>query len=276
MKLIIAPTKYKGSLSLENRTDDVEYIKNNFSDIDLIHLGDDSIIDYLSHKNICKKVKVMINDPLFRVVEAEYGLIEDGKIAIIELSKTSGLDMILEHEQNPMNTSSYGTGEAIKDALDKGCRNFLIGLKDTAAIDGGIGILGRLGVRFTDVNNEPVELTGKGMFDIKDIDVKNLDSRAVESKFTIITKSSAELSGLMGASYSYAMDKGANKLMVVALDRGLRNYSLVIWNKFGIDIEHKEGAGAGGGIAGSLMTFLNSKFQRNVLIFKDRESDNYG
>lgn len=275
MKLIIAPSKYQGSLSLENRTDDVDYIKNNFSDVDIINLGNDSLIDYLSDNNICKKVKIMINDPLFRVVEAEYGLIEDGEVAIIELSKTSGLEMILEDEQNPMNTSSYGTGEAIKDALDKGCRNFIIGFRDTAAIDGGIGILGALGVKFMDINNEPVELTGKGMFDIENIDVKNLDPRAVESKFTIITKSSTKLSGLMGASYSYAMDKGANKLMVVALDRGLRNYSLVIWNKFGIDIEHKEGAGAGGGIAGSLMTFLNSKFQRNVLIFQDGESDNY-
>lgn len=276
MRIIVAPTKYEGSESLKNRTDDIQYINNNFPDVDVINIGDGSVTDYLSKQKICKKIKLMVNDPLFRVVEAEYGFIEDGKIAIIELSKTSGINMILEQEQNPMNTSSYGTGEAIKDALDKGCRNFLIRLRDTAAIDGGIGILGALGVKFTDVHKEPVDLTGKGMFDIEDIDVRHLDPRAVESKFTIITKTNTQLSGLMGASYSYGMDKGANKLMVVALDRGLRKYSLVIWNKFGIDIEHKDGAGAGGGIAGSLMTFLNSKFQRNVLIFRDGKSDRYG
>lgn len=269
VKLIVAPIKYKWSKSLEDKTDEIKYIEENFPDVNILNIKDESVIDALNKHNLCKKVKLMINDPIFRVVQAEYGLIEDGKIGVIELSKTSGMDMLLDHEQNPMRTSSYGTGEAIKDALDKGCRNFLIRLRDTAAIDGGIGILGALGVKFTDINKEPVDLTGKGMFDIEDIDVSNLDPRAVESTFTIITKSSTRLSGLMGASYSYAMDKGANKLMVVALDRGLRNYSLVIWNKFGIDIEHKEGAGAGGAIAGSLMTFLNSKFQRNVLVFKD-------
>ena len=271
MKLIIAPTKYKESMLLKTKTDDIDYIENSFPDVGIENIGNDSIIDFLNEYKICKKIKLMINDPLFRVVEAEYGLIDEGKIAIIELSKTSGIDMILEDEQNPMSTSSYGTGEAIQDALDKGCRKFLIRLEDNATVDGGIGILGALGIKFKDINKQPVELNGKGMFDIEDIDVSNLDPRALESKFTIITKSSAVLSGLMGASYSYAMDKGGNKLMVVALDRGLRNYSLVVLNKFGIDIEHKEGAGAGGGIAGSLMTFLNSKFQRNVLIFRDKK-----
>lgn len=256
-------------MSLKNRTDEIEYIGENFSDVEIINLANDSVIDYLYKKNICKKVKIEINDPLFRIVEAEYGLIDDGKIAIIELSKTSGIDMIEEHEKNPMNTSSYGTGQAIKDALDKGCREFLIRLEKNATVDGGIGILAALGMKFTDINKDPVELTGKGMFDIEDIDSSNLDPRALESKFTIITKSNVVLSGLMGASYSYAIDKGANKLMVLALDRGLRNYSLIILKKFDIDIEHKEGAGAGGGIAGSLMTFLNSQFQRNVLIYID-------
>ena len=270
LRVIIAPRKYEGSGSLKNNTDDLNYIKNNFPDSDIYNLGDNSIIDFLDKHKICKKIKVMINNPLFRVVESEYGLIEDDKIAIIELSKSSGMDMILEDEQNPMITSSYGTGEAIKDALDKGCRKFLISLRDTAAIDGGIGILGALGMKFKDGNSDLVELTGKGMFDIEDIDVGNLDPRAVESEFVILTKSNTKLSGLKGSSYSYAMYKGANKLMVVALDRGLRNYSLVIWKKFGIDIEHKEGAGAGGGIAGGLMTFLNCKFQRNVLVFKDK------
>ena len=269
MKLIIAPRKYQGSMSLKNRTDDIEYIEKNFPDVGIINLANNSIIDYLYKNNRCKKIKLMINDPLFRPVEAEYGLMDDGKIAIIELSKTSGIDMIEEHEKNPMNTSSYGTGEAIKDALDKGCREFLIRLEDSATVDGGIGILSALGMKFKDINKDPVELTGKGMFDIEDIDVSKLDPRALESKFTIITKSNVVLSGLMGASYSYAMDKGANKLMLLALDRGLRNYSLIILNKFGIDIEHKEGAGAGGGIAGGLMAFLNSQIQRNVLIFID-------
>ena len=270
MKLIIAPTKYEGSMSLKRTTDDIEYIEENFPNVEIIDLGNNSVIDYLSQHSMCRKVKLMINDPLFRVVEAEYGIIDEGKTAIIELSKTSGMGMIKEDEQNPMETSSYGTGEAIRDALDKGCRNFLIRLENNATVDGGIGILNALGVKFKDINNLPVNLTGKGMFDIEDIDVRNLDPRALESKFIIITKSSAVLSGIMGASYSYAKAKGANKLMVVALDRGLRKYSLIILNKFGIDIEHKEGAGAGGGIGGSLMTFLNSKFQRNVLIFNDK------
>lgn len=270
MKLILAPRKYEESMSLKTKTDDVNYIENKFPDTRIIDIGNDSIIDYLNNNNACKKIELMINDPLFRIVEVEYGLIDDGKIAIIEISKTSGIDMVSKNEQNPMLASSYGTGEAIKHALDRGCRNFLIRLDDTATVDAGIGILGALGVEFRDFNNELVELNGKGIFEIEDIDVSNLDPRALESKFIIITKSSAVLSGLMGASYSYAMDKGANKLMVVALDRGLRNYSLVVLNKFGIDIEHKEGAGAGGGIAGSLMTFLNCKFQRNVLIFKDK------
>lgn len=269
MKLIIAPNKYEGSESLKNRTDDIKYIEDNFKDVEVLNIGNESVLEFLYRNNLCKKIKVMINDPLFRIVEADYGLLEDRKTAIIELGKTSGMDMIEEHEQIPMNTSSYGTGEAIKDALDKGCRKFLITLNRTAAIDGGIGLLGALGIKYTDINNKPVDLTGKSMFDIEDIDVSNLDPRAVESTFTIITKSSTKLSGLMGASYSCGMEKGANKLMMVALDRGLRNYSLIIWNKYGIDIEHKEGAGAGGGIAGSLMTFLNSKFQENIIIFTD-------
>lgn len=269
MKIIIAPDSYKGSLSAKEVCDNLEIgIRNVHKEVEIIKVpmadGGEGTLETLIDATNGKKIKTIVNDPLFRNIEAQYGILGNNKTAIIEMSRASGLTLLKMHERNPLVTTTYGTGQLILHALDNGCRDFIIALGGSATNDGGIGLLGALGVRFYDENDMYVELTGGGLYQIRKIDVSGIDPRVKESSFTIATDVQNILTGVDGAAYIYGPQKGANPLMVLALDRGLRNFAFVVNKDLGVNIENIRGAGAAGGLGGGLVGVLNGKIRRGI------------
>lgn len=269
MKIIVAPDSFKGSLSAKEVCDNIEIgIKKIYNDVEIIKIpmanGGEGTLETLIHATNGRILKAIVKDPLYREIEAPYGILGNNKTAIIEMNRASGLNLLKKNERNPLVTTSYGTGELILHALDNGCRDFIIALGGSATNDGGIGMLGALGVRFYDENSNLVELNGGGLYQIRKVDISGMDSRVKDSSFTIATDVQNILTGVDGAAYIYGPIKGANTLMVQALDRGLRNFAHVVYNQLGIDIENIRGAGAAGGLGGGLIGFLNGKIRSGI------------
>ena len=160
--------------------------------------GGEGTLETLIDATNGKRITTIVNDPLFRNIEAQYGILGNNKTAIIEMGRASGLTLLRMHERNPLVTTTYGTGELIIHALNNGCRDFIIAIGGSATNDGGIGLLGALGVRFYDENNMCVELTGGGLNQIRKIDVSGMDARVKQSNFTIATDVQNILTGVDG------------------------------------------------------------------------------
>lgn len=210
-----------------------------------------------------KTIKTL--DPLGRDINANYGIVNNS--AVISLREASGLSWLSEDEKNPLRTSTLGSGLMVKDALDKGYRKFYIFTTGTSTNDGGIGFLSALGFRFLDSNANPVELNGKGIYEIRTIDDSKVDKRIYESEFIVVSNYSNAFSGVRGIAYEFGPIKGANPLMIERMDRGLRNFALEIERHLGIDIEKYKASGAGGGAGGGLIAFLNAKVMSYVDAF---------
>lgn len=269
MKIIIAPDSFKGSLSAKEVCDNIELgIRKFYNEIDIIKIpmadGGEGTLEALVEATGGRLINTTVRDPLFKNIEAQYGILGNNKTAIIEMSKSSGLTLLNEEERNPLLTTTYGTGELILHALNSGCRDFIVALGGSATNDGGIGLLGALGVKFLDENGNPVELTGGGLNNIRSIDKTAMDSRIMESTFTIATDVENVLTGVEGAAFVYGPQKGANLLMVHALDRGLRNFAYRINEYLGIDVEHIQGSGAAGGVAAGIIGLFGGKIKRGI------------
>ncbi|MDY0236177.1 MAG: glycerate kinase [Gudongella sp.] len=196
-------------------------------------------------------------DPLGRDINANYGVVNDS--VIVSLREASGLSWLSRDEKNPLQTSTLGSGLMVKDAMDKGYRKFYIFTTGSATNDGGIGFLSALGFRFLDSNHNPVELNGKGLYNIREIDITQVDKRVYNSEFIVVSNYSHLFSGVRGIAYEYGPVKGASPLMIQRLDRGLKNFALEIEKHLGIDVEKYRASGAGGGAGGGLIAFLDAK-----------------
>lgn len=212
-------------------------------------------------------VEAAATDPLGRAIKARYGVFQD-KYAVIDLKQASGLIRLAEEERNPLLTSTYGTGELIINALNRGLREFFIFTKGTSTNDGGVGILSALGYRFLGSDGESVPLNGKGLYAIRSIDEKYSDERLKECSFTLVTDYINLYSGVRGIAYSYGPLKGANPLMIQSLDRGLRNYAIEVEKATGVDVEKTRGTGAGGGTGAGLVAFLKADIMSFVDAFR--------
>lgn len=268
VKIVIAPDSYKGCMSAREICDNIEIgLKRAKEELDIVKIpmadGGEGTLETLVEANQGIIINTFAKDPLFRRIRCQYGIINDDT-AVIEMSRASGLTLLEEEERNPMFTTTFGTGELILHGLDLGIRKFIIGLGGSATNDGGIGLLRALGIRFLDDNNIEVELNGGGLNLIRDIDISKLDERIKESNFIIASDVDNVMTGTNGAAFVYGPQKGANSLMVQALDRGLRNYCYVINQKLGIDVENIKGAGAAGGLGGGLIAFLNGKIDKGI------------
>ncbi|TJX15368.1 glycerate kinase [Tissierella creatinini] len=278
MKIIIAPDSFKGSMTAREVCDNIEAgFRRVNKDLNILKIpmadGGEGTLETLVEANQGIIINTFAKDPLFRRIRCQYGIINDDT-AVIQMSRASGLTLLEEDERNPMLTTTFGTGELILHALDLGIRNFIIGLGGSATNDCGIGLLSALGIRFLDDNDIEVELNGGGLNGIRDIDMSNMDERIKESTFTIATDVENVLTGTNGAAFIYGPQKGANSLMVQALDRGLRNFAYIVEKKLGIDIENIKGAGAAGGAGGGLLAFLNGKITNGIdIIIQNTDLD---
>jgi glycerate kinase len=221
-------------------------------------------LDALVNDKNGKIIKVKVYDPLYRSIAAEYGILNEGTTAVIEMAKASGLELLKEQEKNPYNTSSYGTGQLILDALDRGCQKIIIGIGGSATNDGGMGMVKALGGKF--INNEGVELTegGGALGELSSINLTNFDKRISNCKIIVACDVTNKLTGENGASFVYGAQKGGSKEQLEFLDKNLEHYAAIIRNHLGIEIENINGAGAGGGMGAGLMAFLNAELKSGI------------
>ena len=269
MKILVAPDSFKESLSAIQVAEAIskgvlkiipnaEIIKIPISD------GGEGLLDALVNDKNGKIITVKVYDPLYRSIAAEYGILNEGTTAVIEMAKASGLELLKEQEKNPYNTSSYGTGQLILDALDRGCQKIIIGIGGSATNDGGMGMVKALGGKF--INKEGVELTegGGALGELSSIDLTNFDKRISNCKIVVACDVTNKLTGENGASFVYGAQKGGSKEQLEFLDKNLEHYAAIIRNHLGIEIENINGAGAGGGMGAGLMAFLNAELKSGI------------
>jgi glycerate kinase len=207
-----------------------------------------------------------VHDPLFREIKSFYGIMGDGVTAVIEMAAASGLPLLKPEERNPIKTTTYGTGELIKDALNRGCRNFIIGLGGSATNDGGCGMARALGVKFFDDKGRETGQGGGELSKIRSIDLSGIDQRIRNAVFTAACDVDNPLCGANGASAVYGPQKGASEKEVIILDQGLNHFSQMVKQQLNLDIRNVPGSGAAGGLGAGVMIFLNATLERGITI----------
>lgn len=268
-KIIIAPDSFKGSLTSVEVADAIEAgIKEVFPNCETVKIpiadGGEGTMDTLVSALGGQKVKVKVHDPLMRPIEVEYGLVNNGKTAVIEMAVASGITLLKKHEQNPLTTSTFGTGELIKDALIRGCRSFMIGIGGSATNDAGTGMLKALGYRFLDKKGEDTDGTGNSLQSIFTIDETGAMPELKEAQFTIACDVNNPFSGPNGAAYVYAPQKGATLQIVKKLDEGMESLRQLIKKEKEIDLNSVPGAGAAGGLGGAFVAFFNAQLKPGI------------
>lgn len=274
MKIVISIDSLKGSLtSIEAGNAIKKGILNvdNNADITIMPLADggEGTVEALVEGMNGEEQTITVTGPINEKVNAKYGILKDTNTAIIEMAQASGLPLVPTELRNPLNTNTYGVGEIIKEAIQKGCRNFIVGIGGSATNDGGVGMLQALGYEFYDENNNLVGLGGKVLNQIKSIKIDNRLKELDECSFKIACDVNNPLYGKNGAAYIYGPQKGASKEIVKELDRGLINFSEVVKKELNKDIAHIEGVGAAGGLGFAFLGFLNSKLESGIKIILD-------
>lgn len=268
MKIVIASDSFKGSLtSAEVAQAATRGIKANHPDCEVVavHVADggegtvEAVVEALGGEIITAHV----SDPLGRPINARYGMVGDK--AIIEMAAASGLTLLRPDERNPWLTSTHGTGELIMDAIQRGCRQFLIGIGGSATNDAGTGMLQALGVRFYNADNQEItDCCGGRLHEIARINDSEVAESVRQSQFTVACDVETPFCGREGATVVFAPQKGADTHMVQQLEKGMASLAKVIENKYHIPIASMAGAGAAGGMGGALRAFLNATLKRGI------------
>lgn len=206
-----------------------------------------------------------VTGPLGEPIEAVYGLLPDGS-AVIEMAAASGLPLVPDGRRDPSVTTTYGTGQLIRDALDQGCRRILVGIGGSATNDGGAGMAAALGVRFLDRAGAPLPSGGGALAELETIDLSGLDARLAQTEVLVASDVTNPLCGPNGASAVYGPQKGADPAMAARLDRALAHYGKKLEETFGRDFAALPGAGAAGGLGAGLMAFCGGVLRPGVEI----------
>ena len=216
-----------------------------------------------------KIIKKMVSDPLGRRIRSSFGISGDGETAIIEMAAASGLALLKPGERNPMVTSTRGTGELIRAALDLGVKRILVGIGGSATNDGGTGMARALGARLLDRRSKEILEGGGSLRNLAVIDMSHFDQRIKDVKFEVACDVTNPLCGPKGAASIYGPQKGATPVMVRELDKGLKNMAEMVVDFLNVKIAHVPGSGAAGGLGGGLMAFCGAKLRAGVDIVTD-------
>lgn len=222
--------------------------------------GGENTVDAIEYSLDMSRRYVKVNDPLGRKITASYTISQDGQTAIIEMAKASGLTLLESYERNPMKTSTYGTGEMIRDAIEQGCRRIIVTVGGSATNDGGIGCLAALGAKITDGKGRDAFRGAEKLSFITDIDAAPLWELTSGIDFIAACDVTNPLLGANGATNIFAPQKGADEKMCQQKEIGMANYACVCNRVLGKDLAYAQGAGAGGGIGFALLAFLKGRF----------------
>ncbi|MCR5725156.1 MAG: glycerate kinase [Treponema sp.] len=275
MKLLFASDSFKGTITSAESAEMLEKAaKTVFGETavvcDSIPVADggEGTTDAVIAARNGSLVSVAVHGPLMENVTAFYGDLgtdsSGARAAVMEMAVASGLPMVPPEKRNPLHTTTYGTGELIRDALDKGFTAISIAIGGSATNDGGIGCMRALGVRFLDKDGSELSGTGADLELISDIDVTGLDARVKNAQFTVMCDVTNPLCGPDGATYTFGRQKGATAEIQARLEKGMQNYRDVIIRTFGINPDDIAGSGAAGGLGAALLVFLKAQLKRGI------------
>ena len=274
MKIVIAIDSFKGSLtSTEAGQAVMDSIQNLFphcqTELTPIADGGEGMLSVMMSTTQGKLQTLEAHNPYMEKIATNYGISHDRKTAFIEMANISGLPLIKKEQQNPLKTTTYGTGELIRDALDKGCTEFIIGIGGSATNDAGTGMLQALGFQFLDKNRKALGQGGEMLSQIVHIDRQNVHPSLKNVHFIVACDVQNPFYGSNGAAAVYARQKGADDAMIEELDRGMRSFAQVILKETGRDISNIPGSGAAGGMGGGMLAFLNAELRSGADLLLD-------
>lgn len=269
MKIVIAPDSFKESLTALAVA---EAIGEGFRRIlpqaqyRLVPMADggEGLVQSIVDATQGEKFSTQVTAPLGNKVSASWGMTGDGQSAVIEMAEASGLHLVPTDKRNPLISTSYGTGELISTALDKGLRRIILGIGGSATNDGGVGMLQALGAKFVDKTGKSLSFGGAALADLAQIDMSGLDPRLQETRIEVACDVDNPLCGEHGASAVFGAQKGATKADIQRLDAALRHFAEQVQAQLGIDIQTPKGAGAAGGMGGGLMLLPQVRLRSGI------------
>lgn len=269
MRIVVAPDSYKGSLSAIGVASAMErgilsvWPNAQVQKIPIADGGEgtiEALVTATKGTIFCQEVRGPLGNPIM----ASWGLLGEGQTAVIEMASASGLTLVPKDKRDPRITTTYGTGELIKAALNQGIRNFIIGIGGSATNDGGTGMAQALGVKFLDKFQRELPAGGAALIDLAHIDLSGLDPRVTESSILVACDVDNPLCGPKGASAVYGPQKGATPDMITQLDQALSRFAAIAAEATGKDVLNHPGAGAAGGLGAGLLFFTNAKLMPGV------------
>lgn len=269
--IVLAPDSFKESMTAKEVCVAMERgIKKVNSNIQCIHVpmadGGEGTMQSLVDATGGEVYSLEVVGPLGNKVKAEYGILGNGEIGVLEMASASGIHLVSLEERNPLITTTYGTGELIKACLDRGVKKLLIGIGGSATNDGGVGVIQALGGRLLDKEGNELGFGGGELEKLDRIDLTNFDRRLKDVVIEVACDVSNPLCGENGASYIFGPQKGASVEMIKILDNNLKHYAKVIKEQFDKDVLEIAGAGAAGGLGAGLMVFLNGNLKKGIEI----------
>lgn len=269
-RVVIAPDSFKESMSAMQAAQAIQRGMSRIFPHDLHYElipmadGGEGTTEALMHALDASYLSTTVLDPLQRPILAQYGFSATSKTAVIEMAAASGLDLVAPTERNPLVTTTYGTGQLIKSALDQGAERIILGIGGSATNDGGAGMLSALGVQFLDAQQQLLQPGGADLLRLAAIDLTKLDSRLEHVTFEVACDVTNPLLGAQGASVIYGPQKGANTQMVQQLDKALAHYHNQIEAQFNISVKDIAGAGAAGGVGAGLLAFCHTTLKKGI------------
>ena len=269
MKVLVAPDSYKGSLSSKQVCQAIEegLLKACEGTFEVVKVpiadGGEGTVDAFLSALGGELIELTVTGPLGKPVHSFYGILPDGT-AVIEMAAASGLSLVPTHQRNPLVTTTYGTGQLIINALDRGCSRFIVGIGGSATNDAGAGMLQALGINFLDNAGKEVPWGGGNLDKVATIELKGMDPRLKNAQFIVACDVDNPLCGENGASAVYGPQKGATPDMVKLLDRNLSHFADVVANVLGEDHRNDPGAGAAGGLGFAFKAFLDAQMRPGI------------
>lgn len=268
-KYVVAPDSFKESMTAKEVCNAMEKgIKKADPAAEVIKVpmadGGEGTVDSLVDATHGQRVIVEVTGPLGNKISAYYGILGNGTTAVIEMAKASGLEIVEKKKRNPMITTTFGTGELIRDALDHNVKEIIIGLGGSSTNDGGSGMAQALGAKLLDQNNHQIPFGGGNLDKLDKIDISNLDSRLRDVKIILASDVTNPLIGKEGASRVFGPQKSATPEMVEKLENNLQHYAKIVKRDLNKDVASVSGAGAAGGLGAGLMAFTTCEMRRGV------------
>lgn len=268
MRFLFASDSFKGTLSSETiiqlLTESAGRIFPGCETLGVpIADGGEGTVDAVITVAKGEKRFVEVHGPLMEKTQSLYGVFH-GDSAIIEMAAASGLPMVPSDKRNPLNTTTYGTGELIRDALEQGYRKISIAIGGSATNDGGMGAMRALGIRFLDREGKELEGKGSDLARVAGLDLNGLHPAVAEAEFTVMCDVNNPLTGPDGATYTFGKQKGGTPEILDELEKGMKNYAAVIKDKLGMDVDQIPGAGAAGGLGAALCVFLHATLKSGI------------